>query len=126
MDRVPLMAHSKLASRPTGVETFAMGEIVISSIFSIFDFGLDPKKVEKVQIIPNRLKYTLLFLKKLFRPRRGHFLVWIFANLMKGGFDNGQSSETLGSLDMSGAQKVNCPLEFSKSVSWMKKVKLRL
>ena len=33
MDRVPLMAHSKLASRPTGVETFAMGEIVISSTF---------------------------------------------------------------------------------------------
>ena len=62
MDRVPLMAHSKLASRPTGVETFAMGEIVISSIFSIFDFGLDPKKVEKVWIIPNRPKYTLLFL----------------------------------------------------------------
>ena len=55
MDRVPLMAHSKLASRPTGVETFAMGEIVISSIFSIFDFGLDPKRGRKG---PNYTKST--------------------------------------------------------------------
>ena len=84
------------------------------------------KALERVQMMPNRLKYTFLFLKKLFTPRRGHFLVRIFANLMKGGFDNGQSSETLGSLDMSGAKKVNCPLEFSKSVSWMKKVNVIL
>ena len=97
-----------------------------SQSHSILTQATKKKALERVQMIPNRLKYTLLFLKKLFRPRRGHFLVRIFANLMKGGFDNGQSSETLGSLDMSGEQKVNCPLEFSKSVSWMKKVKLRL